>query len=108
MEKVDGSKLEGSRAGFQEGREKTGGRKKGTPNKATRLMNEVLDMLNTRREELRGISIIDLLRIGATFVPKKIDSHITGNKDTQIIIVRPPEKEKNGSRDSRIETTVQG
>ena len=50
--------------------------------RSTRLKNEVLDILETRKEELKIMSIDKLLTVGASFVPKEIKGE--GFADTSI------------------------
>ena len=67
------SKIEGNRGQFQKGKEKTGGRQKGTPNKKTKELIEILGSFNpaeklieiynkTKDMELRANICKDLMK----------------------------------------------
>ena len=60
------------------------GKKKGTLNKFTRLKNDVLEAIETRKEELKALAFDKLLTIGASFVPKN-DKGKDG--DERIVVV---------------------
>ena len=60
------------------------GRPKGCLNKDTILKNTVLDALIKRKEEIENINILDLLKVGATFVPKEIKGDKTA--DNRLIL----------------------
>jgi len=76
MESQNNTKVVENSAGFQKGHEKIGGRTKGTPNKSTRLKNEVFDILDSRKAEIKEIPILDLLRVAASLVPREVKADL--------------------------------
>ena len=85
----DTSKVEKNRGQFQKGKEKTGGRKKGTPNKRTAELQEILGDFNpaeklmelynkpTTKDDLKAMICKELMKY---IYPqrKAVDTNITG------------------------------
>ena len=92
MESKNITKMVGNGGRFRKGHKKIGGRTKGTINKFTRLKNDVLEAIETRKAELGQLAFDKLLTIGASFVPKNDKSQ---DKDERIIVV------VNNNRDAR-------
>lgn len=92
---------------FEEGKEKTGGRTKGTPNKLTKTVKErVLDAFNELQEDAKANLVTwgkenphHFYQIAAKLIPTEVNTQITSDGIANLVISHAS-KRKDGQSDT--------